>query len=73
MTDREIRAFLRGATRDKILTGWQGPHHRRSYTISPVVGDAREYLFSQVLDYVRLLKQAGVLPMFRESEGSIYG
>jgi hypothetical protein len=35
MTDRHIRAMLRGATAAKILNGWQGPHlFERSYCIA---------------------------------------
>lgn len=43
MTDYHIRAMLRRACADGILTGWQGPHVTgRSYCITPANGHARE-------------------------------
>ena len=36
MSDRDIRAMLRGATAAKLLDGWQGPHmSERTYCIAP--------------------------------------
>lgn len=69
MIDREIRAILRGATADGILTGWQGPHlDVRSYCIAPSCGDADEHPLEYVIAYCEGLLQSGVEPLYRESE-----
>lgn len=69
MTDRDIRAMLRGATAAKILNGWQGPHlEQRSYCIAPRNADATERALDDVIRYCEGLATAGVEPLFRESE-----
>ena len=69
MTDRDIRAMLRGATAAKILDGWQGPHlDERSYCIAPRNAGASERALSDVIRYCESLATAGVQPLFRDSE-----
>jgi hypothetical protein len=69
MSDREIRAMLRGATAAKILHGWQGPHLcERSYCIAPADSDAIERPLDYVIGYCELLAVAGVEPLYRDSE-----
>lgn len=69
MTDWYIRAMLRAATAQKLLTGWQGPHtDARSYCIAPKNADAAERDLGYVEDYVRTLETAGLKPLFRDSE-----
>jgi hypothetical protein len=69
MTDRHIRAMLRGATAAKILNGWQGPHLlERSYCIAPRNAAAAERPLADVISYVEALATAGIEPLFRESE-----
>jgi hypothetical protein len=69
MTDREIRALLRGATAARILNGWQGPHlAERSYCIAPMNAAAAERPLDDVISYCRSLLTAGIQPLFRESE-----
>jgi hypothetical protein len=69
MTDRHIRAMLRGATAAKILNGWQGPHlDERSYCIAPRDAGASERPLGDVIRYCQSLAIAGVEPLFRDSE-----
>lgn len=69
MTDYHIRAMLRRACADGILTGWQGPHVTgRSYCITPANGHARERLLGDVIAYVEGLEAAGLEPLYRASE-----
>jgi hypothetical protein len=69
MTDRHIRAMLRGATAAKILNGWQGPHlFERSYCIAPSNAAAAERPLADVISYCEALAAAGIEPLFRESE-----
>jgi hypothetical protein len=69
VTDRFIRAMLRGATAAKLLDGWQGPHlAERSYCIAPSDGPAMERPLDYVQDYVGMLVLKGVEPLYRESE-----
>jgi hypothetical protein len=69
MTDRQIRAMLRGATAAKILNGWQGPHLlERSYCIAPCNAAASERPLADVISYCETLATAGVEPLFRASE-----
>jgi hypothetical protein len=73
MTDRHIRAMLRGATAAKILNGWQGPHLlERSYCIAPRDAAAAERPLADVISYCESLATAGVQPLFRESEPLMY-
>lgn len=69
MTDWEIRALLRAATKEGILTGWQGPHlQERSYTIAPVAAPAKERSLDFTIGYCTGVKALGIQPLYRESE-----
>jgi hypothetical protein len=69
MSDRQIRAMLRGATAAKLLDGWQGPHlSERTYCIAPRHAAAMERPLDYVIGYCELLAAAGVEPLYRESE-----
>jgi hypothetical protein len=69
MSDRQIRAMLRGATAAKLLDGWQGPHlNERTYCIAPRHAAAMERPLDYVIGYCELLAVAGVEPLYRESE-----
>jgi hypothetical protein len=69
MSDRHIRAMLRGATAAKVLYGWQGPHlSERTYCITPRDAPAMERPLDYVIEYCELLAAAGVEPLYRESE-----
>jgi hypothetical protein len=69
MSDRHIRAMLRGATAAKLLDGWQGPHlAERTYCIAPRHAAAMERPLDYVIGYCELLAAAGVEPLYRESE-----
>jgi hypothetical protein len=69
MSDREIRAMLRAATAARILDGWQGPHMaQRSYQIAPSAAPAMERPLDYVIAYCQLLAQAGIEPLYRDSE-----
>lgn len=69
MSDRHIRAMLRGATAAKLLDGWQGPHlTERTYCIAPPHAAAMERPLDYVIGYCELLAAAGVEPLYRESE-----
>jgi hypothetical protein len=69
MSDRFIRAMLRGATAAKLLDGWQGPHlAERTYCIAPRHAAAMERPLDYVIGYCELLAAAGVEPLYRASE-----
>lgn len=69
MSDYLLRAYLRRATKEGLLTGWQGPHvPNRSYTVSPSNGEAGEWSLARVRGYVDGLVAAGLEPLFRASE-----
>jgi hypothetical protein len=69
MNDRHIRAMLRGATAEKIINGWQGPHVvERSYCIAPRYGVARQRSLDDVIRYCESLAAAGIQPRFKDSE-----
>jgi len=69
MSDRHIRAMLRGATAAKLLDGWQGPHlMERTYCIAPRDAAAMERPLDYVIGYCELLAATGVEPLYRESE-----
>jgi len=65
MTDREIRAYLRGATRDRVLSGWY--HYERldarEWIVSTPIAGARIYDQAGVEDYCRALASAGIEPL----------
>lgn len=69
MIDREIRAMLRGATAAQFLHGWQGPHlAERSYCLTPKHADPMERPRDYVIGYCQMLADAGVQPLYRDSE-----
>jgi hypothetical protein len=71
MSDRDIRAMLRGATAARLLHGWQGPHFdERSYVITPQDADPAERPLEYVISYCAMLASAGVEPLYRDSEPS---
>lgn len=58
-----------GINRVQILKGWQGPHLlERSYCIAPRNAGAAERPLEYVIRYCESLANAGVRPLFRESE-----
>jgi hypothetical protein len=72
MSDREIRAMLRGATAARIIVGWQGPHlAERSYCIAPTEADPVERPLDYVIRYCQLLVDAGVQPLYRDSDAAL--
>jgi hypothetical protein len=73
MADRDIRAWLRGATRARILTGWYayGFGAMRRYVISPEGVDTSTYSAHEVSRYCSMLREAGIEPVYRDSEPQI--
>ena len=65
MTDREIRAYLRGATRERVLSGWY--HYERfeerEWIVSTPFTGAQVYDQAGVEDYCRALASAGIEPL----------
>jgi hypothetical protein len=69
MIDRDIRAMLRGATAADFLVGWQGPHlMARSYCLTPKHAEPQERPLDYVIGYCELLAEAGVEPLYPESD-----
>jgi hypothetical protein len=69
MIDRDIRAWLRGATAADILVGWQGPHlMARSYCLTPKHLEPQERPLDYVISYCELLAAAGVLPLYPDAD-----
>jgi hypothetical protein len=70
MADREIRAMLRGATQAKILVGWYayGFGALRRYVINPACLQTSTYSASEVSTYCAMLRDAGIEPLYRDSE-----
>lgn len=63
-----MRAMLRRACEQKILTGWNGPHVTGSYSVAPRNGAAGEWPADRVREYVVALEVAGFEPLWRDSE-----
>lgn len=68
MTDREIRAYLRGATAAKVLSGWYSPVLGSVYIVSPPGSDTQTFFFWEAITYCEMLRESGVVPVYRESE-----
>ena len=66
MTDRDIRAWLRGATKAKVLVGWywHGPDHARRYTVN-APGGITTFGSEAAAGYCDMLRAAGVEPLYR--------
>ena len=72
MTDYEIRAMLRAATAERILSGWQGPHvPNRSYCLTTQETGAAEESLEFVVGYCQMLRLLGLEPLYRESEPKV--
>jgi hypothetical protein len=58
MTPREIRAYLRGATRGKVLRGWYfyGPADALRW------GSSGDFSHNEAAGYCQMLDAAGVTP-----------
>ena len=67
MITRDIRAFLRAATAERILNGWNfyelRPGERR-WTYSPTGGGSCDVDESAVIAYCGMLRAAGVRPRY---------
>lgn len=70
MTERDVRAMLRGATKAKILTGWYavGRVGDRMYIIAPAEGTTESYFQHAAEAYCGMLIESGVEPLYRDSE-----
>lgn len=62
MTDREIAAYLRGATRDKLVIGWKPVAGK--WIVNTLGGCGPAWERAEVLKYVWMLAEAGVEPEF---------
>jgi hypothetical protein len=73
MVDRDIRAWLRGATRARILVGWYtyGFGAMRKYVINPAYLETSTYTASEVSSYCAMLREAGIEPVYRDSESQV--
>jgi hypothetical protein len=67
MRDDTIDAYLRGATRDRVLVGWYayGPEEARRWVINPGIGLSRTMDRSESERYVEGLWADGVVPAWR--------
>lgn len=65
----EIRAYLRAATRQKIIYGWY--FYRRKghiyWVINPNSGDCSTYNTKGVLEFIKMLKAMNIEPEYQES------
>jgi hypothetical protein len=67
MIARDIRAFLRAATAERILTGWNVYEPRageRRWTYSPAEGCSRDVDEPAVIAYCGMLRSAGLRPRY---------
>ena len=67
MSDTDIRAMLRGATRAKVLFGWC-PYDwdgETYWVVSPPAARASTYNTAEAVDYCRMLSASGVEPLYR--------
>jgi hypothetical protein len=64
MTPREIRAYLRGATRGKVLRGWYfyGPADALRWVVTPTEGSSGDFSHDEAAGYCQMLDAAGVTP-----------
>jgi hypothetical protein len=68
MTDYEIRAMLRGATKARLLTGWQGPHYNGTFSIAPESAGAYVCSREHAISLCLMMRQAHIKPLYRSSE-----
>jgi len=66
MTDCDIRAMLRGATAAKVIWGWQ--QNLRGFVVSSLQATTPEMSREQVIDFCSMLIDAGVRPLYLDSE-----
>ena len=67
MSDTEIRAMLRGATRARILAGWY-PYNQGGETfwvVNPPDTKTSTYTTAEAVGFCRMLSASGVEPMYR--------
>lgn len=64
MTPRDVRAMLRGATRDRVIEGWYFYGDPHCYVVN---GGPRAAVLSaaDVVPYCEMLAAAGVAPLYR--------
>lgn len=70
MTDREVRAYLRGATKEGMLDGWNtyqsytnmGP--KRFWTFTTALKQSRVFDDQGIRQYCVMIKEAGTEPVF---------
>jgi hypothetical protein len=70
MNEREIRAMLRGATREGILFGWYVPDFGllKRFVVAPVGAPTATYTPTDAARYCEMLRESGVRPLYRASE-----
>jgi len=70
VTDRDIRAMLRAATKAGILEGWYatGLVENRRYILNPGGGGTITHTAAAAVDYCRMLWDGGIRPLYRDSE-----
>lgn len=68
MTNRDIRAVLRGATKDGVLRGWYFYGGRgvlpMRYVVSPPGVETRIYDVDGVSEYCEMLLASGIRPVY---------
>jgi hypothetical protein len=64
MTPREIRAYLRGATRGRLVRGWYfyGPADALRWVVNPCEGASDDWSHDEAVGYCQMLRAAGVEP-----------
>ena len=68
MSDRDIRAYLRGAVAVRILDGWC--RSGADYVIA-MYGTSRHFTVTRAAEYCAALLAAGVRPLYRDSEPTL--
>lgn len=75
MTNRDIRAYLRAATRAKILSGWyvyRPPgaidtdpiYGGLVFCIAPIAGRPQHFAFDEAIRYCEMLATEGIEPEY---------
>lgn len=68
-TDRDVRAYLRAATKEGVLKGWnnfQAPSGKLKWTVSPA-GRATQVLdMHEVREYCYMINLVGIVPLYIE-------
>jgi hypothetical protein len=67
MTRRDIRAYLRGAVVERLITGWYQPAPEL-FVIAPELGNTRTMDIEAATRYCSALRAFDVAPRYRESE-----